>query len=158
MIDDAKRRLKINIQRILNIERCALDLDDVLGCTFEELCEHLEKRFNPRMKWENYGRGGWELDHIIPRAAFDCRDPEQAKDCFQFTNLQPLWKSENILKGSSGYRRPKSRGIAFISIKNVPIATVNAFRGLCYTNGLTLREGILKLIQQAICQASLPGV
>jgi hypothetical protein len=52
------------------------------------------------MNWDNYGFGidKWNMDHIIPCASFDLSDPEQQKKCFHYTNLQPLWQLENILK------------------------------------------------------------
>jgi len=51
------------------------------------------------MSWDNYG-SYWHIDHIRPCASFDLTDPEQQKDCFDFTNLQPLEAKENIRKGA----------------------------------------------------------
>jgi DNA/RNA endonuclease G (NUC1) len=50
------------------------------------------------MNWENYGKNGWHIDHIIPCASFDLTDPKQQKNCFHYTNLQPLWAADNIRK------------------------------------------------------------
>lgn len=42
-----------------------------------------------------------EIDHIRPCKSFDdLYDPEQSKECFHFTNLQPLWAPENRSKSS----------------------------------------------------------
>lgn len=71
----------------------------LLGCTFEEFRQHLERQFRRGMKWQNYGRA-WHIDHIIPCSAFDLTRPEHVRQCFHFTNLQPLWAKANIRKGA----------------------------------------------------------
>lgn len=73
---------------------------DLVGCTMEELRCHLERQFLPGMTWENYGKHGWHIDHIRPCASFDLTDPEQQRQCFHYTNLQPLWALDNIRKGA----------------------------------------------------------
>jgi hypothetical protein len=70
----------------------------LIGCTAAELMAHLEAQFKPGMTWENHGE--WHIDHIKPCASFDLVDPEQQKACFHYTNLQPLWKNENLQKGA----------------------------------------------------------
>ena len=68
----------------------------LLGCTLEKFITHLEKKFKKGMNWKNYGK--WEIDHIIPCAKFILEDPDQQKKCFNFKNLQPLWKIDNRIK------------------------------------------------------------
>jgi hypothetical protein len=72
----------------------------LIGCTASELKKHLESQFTKGMTWKNYGRKGWHVDHICPCALFDLSDPEQQKICFHYTNLQPLWASDNSKKGA----------------------------------------------------------
>jgi len=74
---------------------------ELLGCTIEELWIHLESKFEPWMTRENYGIGGWDVDHIIACAKFDLTDPEQQRICFHWSNLQPLEHIENIKKGTA---------------------------------------------------------
>lgn len=74
---------------------------DLLGCSLEELKQHFENRFQSGMSWENLGRNGWHIDHIVPCAYFDLTDPIQQKICFNFRNLQPLWAKDNIVKSNS---------------------------------------------------------
>jgi len=50
------------------------------------------------MTWDNYG-SAWHVDHIIPLAAYDLTDPEQQRQAFHYTNLQPMWAHENMAKG-----------------------------------------------------------
>lgn len=73
---------------------------DLLGCSISFLKEYLTTLFVDGMTWDNYGKFGWHLDHIIPCAYFNMEDPEDQKRCFHYTNLQPLWCNENISKGS----------------------------------------------------------
>jgi len=71
---------------------------ELLGCTIKELRDHLESQFTEGMTWDNMGRGGWHIDHIIPCAFFDLSKPSHQKVCFNWQNLQPLWESENCSK------------------------------------------------------------
>jgi len=73
---------------------------DLVGCTIEALHKHLESLFALGMTWQNYGRGGWVVDHIRPCSSFDLSDPVHQQACFHFTNLQPLWEKENLKKGA----------------------------------------------------------
>lgn len=59
---------------------------------------HLESLFKPGMSWENHGE--WHIDHILPLASFDLTDEQQAAKACHYTNLQPLWASENMSKGA----------------------------------------------------------
>ncbi len=71
---------------------------ELLGCSIDFLKSHLAQKFQDGMSWENYGKNGWSIDHIIPCDAFDLRDPEQQKICFHYSNLQPLWVADNSRK------------------------------------------------------------
>ena len=71
----------------------------LLGCGIPDVVRQLEMQFLPGMTWDNYGE--WHIDHIRPCASFDLTDPEQQKQCFHYSNLQPLWAADNIRKGAS---------------------------------------------------------
>lgn len=73
---------------------------ELLGCSLPELRQHLEAQFADGMSWDNYGRNGWHVDHVRPCASFDLNDPDQQRQCFHYTNLQPLWAADNIRKGA----------------------------------------------------------
>jgi hypothetical protein len=73
--------------------------ESLIGCSFNELKSYLEKQFTEGMNWENYGLHGWHVDHIRPCCSFDLTDPEQQRECFHYTNLQPLWAEDNLSKG-----------------------------------------------------------
>lgn len=67
-----------------------------IGCSDTFFKEYIEKKFKPGMTWQNHGQ--WHMDHIIPCSSFDLTDPEQQKKCNHYSNLQPLWKHENLAK------------------------------------------------------------
>lgn len=76
--------------------------ESLVGYTAAELMAHLERQFLPGMTWGNYGRGGWHIDHVIPRSAFNYETPEDIdfKRCWALENLQPLWEFDNLSKGA----------------------------------------------------------
>lgn len=72
----------------------------LLGCPVVWLEAHLESLFRPGMTWGNRGLI-WHIDHKKPCAKFDLVDPEQQRICFHWTNLQPLFATENLKKGDT---------------------------------------------------------
>lgn len=70
----------------------------LLGCSIEHVRDHLEQQFTEGMTWDNHG--DWHIDHIKPCASFDLTDEDQQRECFHYSNLQPLWAVENIKKGA----------------------------------------------------------
>jgi hypothetical protein len=75
--------------------------NQIVGCNAFELKAWLEAQFTEGMNWDNYGYYGWHVDHIRPCASFDLSDPAQQRECFHYTNLQPLWREENRAKWDS---------------------------------------------------------
>lgn len=71
-----------------------------LGCSVKELKQYLESKFQPGMSWDNYGRTGWHVDHIIPLSKVNLSNREELLKVSHYTNLQPLWASDNIRKGN----------------------------------------------------------
>lgn len=71
-----------------------------LPYTAGELKSHLESMFLPGMSWQNYGVKGWHIDHVRPCASFDLSEQDQFDECWSLANLQPLWASDNLRKGS----------------------------------------------------------
>lgn len=66
------------------------------GCSVDDLILHIESIFLDGMTWDNHGK--WHIDHIKPCCAFDLTDPKQQRDCFHYSNLQPLWAVDNLKK------------------------------------------------------------
>jgi hypothetical protein len=93
---------------------------ELIGCTKDELRTYLEGLFLEGMTWENYGkRGGWQIDHIKPCASFDLTNQDQQKECFHYSNLQPLWADDN-LKKHSWWNGKHFKGITNGSKSTVP--------------------------------------
>jgi hypothetical protein len=82
----------------------------ILGCSFKKAKEYLESKFKDGMSWENYGK--WHIDHIRPLTSFDLSDENQQLEAGHYTNLQPLWASENIRKGAKYERSTEKQETA----------------------------------------------
>ena len=77
----------------------------LIGCEVDYLMYHIQEQFTKGMTWDNHGRGWygkkeWHIDHIKPCSLFDLTDPDQQRECFNFTNLQPLWAEDNRIKSN----------------------------------------------------------
>jgi len=88
-----------------NKQNSALEL---VGCSKEELIEHIQSQFKRDMTWKNWSLNGWHIDHIRPISSFDLSDPAQQKECFHYTNLQPLWAIDNLKKSDLWEPDPKN--------------------------------------------------
>ena len=69
---------------------------NLTGCDLTFLQGYLEGKFTEGMTWENHGK--WHIDHIKPCCSFNLEDEEEQKKCFHYTNLQPLWATDNLVK------------------------------------------------------------
>jgi hypothetical protein len=71
-----------------------LKTSQILGCSFLDFKNHLEKQFQPWMNWENYGlyngtlNYGWDIDHII--GLKNGKSEEEIIKLNHFSNLQPM--------------------------------------------------------------------
>ena len=72
----------------------------LIGCTAQELRGYLESKWQLGMTWDNYGRKGWHIDHIVPLSSFNLDKPEELAAACHYTNLQPLWATDNLSKGN----------------------------------------------------------
>jgi len=113
--NSANRRLRLKKEKIILNEKITKGLRSrirealkgksksqhtlgLLDCSIKQLKQHLENLFKPGMTWNNYGN--WHIDHIKPCALFDLSKPEEQRKCFHYTNLQPLWATDNLKKGA----------------------------------------------------------
>jgi len=92
-----ERVLRSRMQRVLRGAKKCAGVDELLGCTRDFFMVVIATKLQPGMSWENYG--DWHIDHIRPCASFDLTKEDQQRECFHFSNLQPLWAFENLSKG-----------------------------------------------------------
>ena len=95
------QNVRNRINRIVkNIAKAGHSIE-LLGCSIQEYRQYLESLFTEGMTWDNYGNkdGQWSIDHIIPCNSFDMSKPENQKACFHYTNTQPMWHIDNLIKG-----------------------------------------------------------
>ena len=88
--------LRIRTKEYLKQHHSNGKFSKTIRCEPNFLREHLEKQFKDGMSWENYG--SWHIDHIIPLSS--AKNIEEINKLCHYTNLQPLWASENLSKGS----------------------------------------------------------
>lgn len=71
---------------------------ELLGCSIQQFKSHIENLFDNNMTWDNQGE--WHFDHIIPCSSFNLINEDEQKKCFHYTNLQPLWAKDNLMKSN----------------------------------------------------------
>lgn len=94
-----RKRLR-NRLRSFMLQNCISERNyEVIGCSPKFLCQWIESKFQEGMSWENTTE--WHVDHIIPCSSFDLSQEDQVKQCFHYTNLQPLWAKDNFKKSDN---------------------------------------------------------
>lgn len=73
--------------------------ESLLGCTISEAKSHIESQFVNGMSWAD--RRSFVVDHIVPIAAFNLRDIEEARWAFNWRNLRPITAHENSVKSDT---------------------------------------------------------
>jgi len=81
-------------------EKYSEEAEELAGCTIAEFRKYIEDQFTDGMTWGEYA-SGWELDHIEPQSRFKKLYPKNYLACFHFTNYQPLWWQDNMLKSDT---------------------------------------------------------
>jgi hypothetical protein len=104
-LKNPKNQLDSNMRNLIWLaikgEKAGRSWKKLVGYTIKDLMKHLERQFDDKMSWNNYGSYWW-LDHIKPRSLFkyeNAEDPEFRK-CWALENLQPMEKIANIKKGN----------------------------------------------------------
>lgn len=97
-------RIAVRILQALKSAAKQSSTTGLLGCSIVYLNTWLELQFQDGMTWENHGPKGWHIDHIKPCKEFDLTCPKQQQQCFHYTNLQPLWAKDNLVKGDKWNR------------------------------------------------------
>lgn len=97
-----KHNMSVAIWQSLKNNKGKCTWETLVGYTTIQLKRHLEKLFKLGMSWNNYGKNGWEVDHVVPISAFNFEKPEDDdfKRCWALKNLRPLLVYENRSKSN----------------------------------------------------------
>lgn len=73
--------------------------EEILGCSLLQFIEHLQSLFLEDMFLENHGNCEkcWHIDHKIPISS--AKTAEEIIKLNHYTNLQPMWRDDNLSKG-----------------------------------------------------------
>ena len=85
-----------NFLKLKNIDKKNKTFD-IVGCTPQQLRKYIEKQFEDGMCWEKMGKH-IHIDHIIPLSS--AKTEEEVYKLCHYTNLQPLWATENLKKSN----------------------------------------------------------
>ena len=102
--DDAYRLLtncRTRLSHALKGESKTAKTLELIGCTADELVDHLERTMSPEVRALRDEGVDIVVDHIIPCAAFDFSIPEHQRICFHYTNLQYLDAPTNMSKSDT---------------------------------------------------------
>ena len=97
VMENCRRRIN-NALHNIGVKKGKKTLE-LLGIpNIEFLWDYLEKKFTKGMTKENYGK--WEMDHIKPCSLFNLVNEKDRLICFNYKNLQPLWRKDNRKKSN----------------------------------------------------------
>ena len=88
--------LRNRVKSLLKGEKRKKTLE-LLGCDLQFFLNWLSYQFSEGMTMENHG-SVWHIDHVIPCAKFDLKSINEQKKCFHWSNMQPMFSSENLSK------------------------------------------------------------
>jgi hypothetical protein len=92
---------------VLRYNKKSKATEQLLGCSVSEFAVRFQSQFEEGMTWEKFLAGEIHIDHIVPCALFDLSLPDEQAECFHFSNLQPLWATDNLRKPK--YVDPKGK-------------------------------------------------
>ena len=98
MIKGLRKRVAKIIKERGIVQSSGRSLSKGIGCSRQELLDHIESQFEKGMSWENYGidEGCWSIDHIKP--FFMCKTEKEIIENNHWSNLRPMWHIDNITR------------------------------------------------------------
>ena len=69
---------------------------EYIGCDKNFLKQWFEYNFEENMTFDNYGE--WHIDHVKPCSSFDLTNEQEIYECFNWKNIRPCWKKDNLEK------------------------------------------------------------
>ena len=98
-----RKTVKRAYKNFVKENRQSFKAEEILGCSLHYFIEYIEGLFTEGMTWENHGHckigdcNVWNIDHKIPLAT--AKTKEDTIKLNHYTNLQPMWAEENLIKG-----------------------------------------------------------
>ena len=95
-----KIKMRSRIRRFLktrNITKNNTTME-IVGCTSQELRNHIEKQFTSDMNWESVLNGKIHIDHDNPLDL--AKTEEDVYRLCHYINLKPMWAFDNLSKGT----------------------------------------------------------
>jgi len=72
--------------------------EELVGCPFEKLRDHIASQFTQEMSW---AQRNFDVDHFVPISAFDLRDVDEQRCAFNWRNMRPMPPLANKQKGAT---------------------------------------------------------
>lgn len=92
------------------------------GCSMTYLKKWFEFHFTETLNWNTYGE--WHIDHVSPCSHFDLTRDEDQMKCFNWQNLRPCPKLENMEKGDkiidTIIQEQKTKVLKFLEVNPLP--------------------------------------
>lgn len=107
MATDPQFKSRYSIRRLCNTAianhsaKKLSSTEELLGISIDKVRLWIEMNFEEGMSWNNHGLGGWTIDHAVPCSSFNLNDIEQQKKCMHWSNLTPMWHSDNNSKNNT---------------------------------------------------------
>ena len=97
--EDSLFKLKKTIQRTIRryIKNKKFTTTEIIGCDYDSFKIYFESLFTEGMSWDKLGYE-IHIDHIIPLSSAKTED--ELYKLNHYTNLQPLWAKDNLIKGN----------------------------------------------------------
>ena len=97
--EDNMFKLKKTIQKTIRryIKNKRFTTTEIIGCDYDSFKIYFESLFTEGMCWDKLG-SEIHIDHIIPLSSAKTED--ELYKLNHYTNLQPLWAKDNLIKGS----------------------------------------------------------
>lgn len=95
----AKTHIRKVILKALRGELKSKRTQEIIGCSYVEFVQHIERQFEPWMNWDNKGlyngqiNYGWDIDHIIPLSV--AKSVDEIIKLNHHSNLRPLCSYNN---------------------------------------------------------------
>lgn len=93
---DSIRKLLLSSLKVRGIKKSKIikSTEDLLCCDYLFFKSHMEEQFEEGMDWLNHGE--WHIDHKVPLN--EGKTVDEIIKLNHYSNLQPLWSSDNLSK------------------------------------------------------------